>query len=46
MKMEWLVTNVTALGSPDRAGRSILGVILGFLGQFMPFFWVGGNFVM
>ena len=28
MKIEWLVTDVTAVGSPDRAGRAILGVIL------------------
>ena len=28
MKLEWLVTNVTAVGSPDRAERAIFGVIL------------------
>ena len=28
MKIEWLVTNVAAIGSPDRAERAILGVIL------------------
>ena len=28
MKIEWLVTDVTAVGSPDRAERAILGVIL------------------
>ena len=28
MKLEWLVTGVTADGSPDRAERAILGVIL------------------
>ena len=28
MKIEWLVTNVTAVGSPDRAERAILGMIL------------------
>ena len=26
--LEWLITNVTAAGSPDRAERAILGVIL------------------
>ena len=26
--MEWLVANVTAVGSPDRAEQTILGVIL------------------
>ena len=29
MKVEWLVTNVTAVGSADRAERDILGNILG-----------------
>ena len=28
MKNEWVVTNVTAVGSPARAERAILGVIL------------------
>ena len=28
MKMQWLVTSVTAVGSPGRAERAILGVIL------------------
>ena len=28
MKKEWLVTNVTAVRSPDRAERAILKVIL------------------
>ena len=28
MKMEWLVADVTAVGSPDRAERDILEVIL------------------
>ena len=28
MKIEWLVTNVTTVGYPDRATRVILGVIL------------------
>ena len=28
MKIEWLVTDVTAVGSPDRAERASLGVIL------------------
>ena len=25
MRIEWLVTDVTAIGSPDRAERAILG---------------------
>ena len=29
MKIEWLVDNLTAVGSPDRGERAILGVILG-----------------
>ena len=28
MKIEWLVTDLTAVGSPDRAERAILGMIL------------------
>ena len=28
MKVEWLVTNATLVGSPDRAERAILGVVL------------------
>ena len=28
MKIEWLVTNVTAAGSPDRAKRVIVEMIL------------------
>ena len=28
MKIKWLVANVTAVGSPDRAERAILGLIL------------------
>ena len=28
MKTEWLVTNVTPVGSPERAERDILGIIL------------------
>ena len=33
MKTEWLVTNVTSVGSTDRAERAIF---LGFLGIFRP----------
>ena len=29
MKIKWLVIDVTAVESPDRAERAILGVILG-----------------
>ena len=28
MKIEWLITNVAAVGSPDIVERAILGVIL------------------
>ena len=28
MKIEWLVTNVSAVGSPDKAEHAILGVVL------------------
>ena len=33
MKKEWLVTNVTAVGSPDRVDHAILKVIL--VGRFL-----------
>ena len=43
MKMEWLIANATAVGSPDRAGRAILGVfVVGrVFGQSRSFFVVG-----
>ena len=28
MKIEWLVSDVTAVGSPDRSERAILGMIV------------------
>ena len=39
MKIKWLVTNVTAVGYPDRAERADLGVILTgrFFGHFRPY---------
>ena len=43
MKIEWLVTDVTAVESPDRAERAIFGVILGIFGQFRPFLWWGAT---
>ena len=67
MKIEWLITNVIAVGPPDRGERGILGMILGvlwsiqgtdrvecailgmilrFINQFMPFLWPGSQFVM
>ena len=48
MKINWLVADITAVGSPDRAERAILGVILtrGYFGQFRPYLWSGSHFVM
>ena len=48
MKTEWLVTDVTAIESRDRAERAILGVILAgrFFGQFRPYLWSGSHFAM
>ena len=39
MKLEWLVTNVTAGGSPEIVKRAILGVILAgrCFGLFRPY---------
>ena len=31
MKKEWFVTNATAVGSPDKAERAILGMNLGLM---------------
>ena len=45
LKIEWLVTDVTAVGSPDRAECDILGMTLGVLSQLVQAaFLVGGPF--
>ena len=43
MKIKWLVADVTAVGSLDRAERAILGVIMvgSVFDQFRSFFVVG-----
>ena len=41
MKIEWLVTGVTPVGSPDGVERSILGVILGNFWPIQATFVVG-----
>ena len=41
MKTEWLVTNVTAVVSPDRAERAMLGIILGIFWPIQAIFVVG-----
>ena len=48
MKIEWLVADVTAVGSLDRAERAILGVIVAGrdFGQFRSFLWPGSHFVV
>ena len=48
MKMQWLVTNVMDVGSPDRAERAILGVILAwrFFWPIQADFMVGSHFVV
>ena len=48
MILERFVANVTAVGSPDRAERAILSVILAgrFFWQFMQYLWLGTHFVM
>ena len=45
MKIEWLVTDAPAIGSPGRAECAILGVILAghFFGQFRTLLWSGGT---
>ena len=48
VKIEWLVADVTAVGSLDRHKRAILLVILAWrvYGQSRSFLWSGGLFVM
>ena len=45
VKIEWLVANVTAVGSLDRAERAILGVIVAgrVFGQFRSYLWLGSH---
>ena len=42
MKTEWLFDDVTAVGSPDRADRSILGMVFGVFLSIQATFVVGG----
>ena len=48
MKIEWLVADVTTVGSPDIVERAILNVILAgrCFGQFSPFLWAASHFVV
>ena len=48
MKMQWLVADVTAVGSPDRAEGAILGLIWAKrpFGQFRLYLWPGNHFVL
>ena len=48
VKIEWLVADVTAVGSLDRAECAILGVIVAgrVFGQSRSFLWSGGRFVL
>ena len=44
MKPDWLIADVTPAGSPDRAERAILGMMLGVFGQFRAFLADSGHF--
>ena len=48
MKIEWSVADVIAIGSPDRAERAMLGVIVAghCFGQFRPYLWSASPFVV
>ena len=48
VKIEWLVADVTAVGSLDRAERAIVGVIVAgrVFGQIRSFLWLGRHFVV
>ena len=47
-KIEWLVADVTAVGSLDRAECAILGVIVAgrVFGQFRSYLWLGSHFLV
>ena len=47
MKIEWLVADVTAIGSLDRAERAILGLIVArrVFGQSRSYLWSLSHFV-
>ena len=48
MKIEWIVTDGSAVRSPDRPEHAILEVMLAgrFVGKFRPHLWSFGHFVM
>ena len=46
MKIEWLVADVTPVGSPYSAKGGILEAMLDVFGQFRPLSGSGSNFVM
>ena len=48
VKIEWLVADVTAVGSLDRAERAILGAIVAerVFGQSRSCLWSGSHFVV
>ena len=48
MKIEWLVADVTAVGSLDKVKRAIFRVIVAgrVFGQFRSYLWLGSHFVV
>ena len=48
VKIEWLIAEVTAVGSLDRAERAILLLIVvrRVFGQFRSYLWLGSHFVV
>ena len=48
VKIEWLISDVMAVGSPARAERAILGLILAgrVFGQARSCLWSGARFVV
>ena len=45
-KIEWLITNATAISPPARAESAIFWLSLGFFCQFRPLLWLGRHFVI
>ena len=43
MKLEWLIADVTAVGSPTRAESAVFGLFLTFLADFGHFYGRGAT---
>ena len=46
MRIEWLVSDMTPVVSPERAERDIFRVIFDIFAQVRPLLWLGKQFEM